>query len=114
MDPKQPIRDLKTNGKSRITREIHAVKKTREFHDFESENISGGSIVGAALINYFVPDAALIRINNIDDKKLLNADWSIKIKLFFFWLCEEGKITRSQLVLRLPSNNLFDREVVFL
>ena len=31
-------------------REIHAVKKTREFHDNESENISGESIGGAALI----------------------------------------------------------------
>ena len=40
-----------TVSKSRITREIHAVKKkTREFHDNESENISGESIGGAALI----------------------------------------------------------------
>ena len=37
------------------------MKKTREFHDNESENISGESIGGAALINLFVPDAALIR-----------------------------------------------------
>ena len=28
-----------TDNKSRITREIHAAKKTREFHDNESENI---------------------------------------------------------------------------
>jgi len=28
-------------------------------------------------------------------------------------LCEEGKITRPRLVLRLPSNSLFNREVVF-
>ena len=28
-----------TDSKSRITREIHAVEKTREFHDNESENI---------------------------------------------------------------------------
>ena len=28
-----------TDSKSRITREIRAVKKTREFHDNESENI---------------------------------------------------------------------------
>ena len=51
-------------------------KKTREFHDNESENISGESELlcrqwnnysvfpgysRAALINFFVPDAALIR-----------------------------------------------------
>jgi len=28
-----------THSRSKITREIHAVKKTREFHDSESENI---------------------------------------------------------------------------
>ena len=40
-----------TDSKSRIKREIHAVeKKIREFHDKESENISGESIGGAALI----------------------------------------------------------------
>ena len=44
-----------------MTREIHAVKKTREFHDKESENISGESVGGAPLITFFVPDAALIR-----------------------------------------------------
>ena len=46
--------------------------------------------------------------------KLLDADWSMK--RIFFWLillCEEGKITRSRLVLRLPSNSLFNREVFF-
>ena len=37
------------------------VKKTQEFHDNESENISSENIGGAALINFFVPDAALIR-----------------------------------------------------
>ena len=31
-------------------REIHAVKKTREFHDNENEKISGESIRGPALI----------------------------------------------------------------
>ena len=30
-------------------------KKNREFHDNESENISGESIGGVALINFFVP-----------------------------------------------------------
>ena len=63
-----------TDGKSRITREIHAVKKTQEFCDNESENISGESKLlcrcgpisvfpgysRAALINLFVPDAVLI------------------------------------------------------
>ena len=39
-----------TDLESRITREIHAGKKTREFQDNESENISGESIGGAALI----------------------------------------------------------------
>jgi len=37
------------------------VKITREFHDNESENISAESIGGPALIDFFVPDAALIR-----------------------------------------------------
>jgi len=41
------------------------VKKTREFHDNESENISGESIGGAALTNFYVPDAALIRVNTV-------------------------------------------------
>ena len=35
-----PVDWYLTDGKSRITREIHAVKKNREFHDNESENIS--------------------------------------------------------------------------
>ena len=34
----------KTESKSRITREIHAAKKTWVFHDNESQNISGESI----------------------------------------------------------------------
>ena len=39
--------------------------------------------------------------------KLLNADWSMKREFFFLiLLCEEGKITRSRLVLSLPSNSL--------
>ena len=43
------------------------MKKTREFHDNESENISGETIGGAALIRerhlliFFVPNAALNR-----------------------------------------------------
>ena len=44
------------------------MKKNSEFHDNESENISGESIGGATLIrgrrlgiNLFVPDAALIQ-----------------------------------------------------
>ena len=46
--------------------------------------------------------------------KLLNTDWSIKRVFFLNFACKEGKITRSRLVLRLPSNTLFNREVVFL
>ena len=42
--------DTKLIVKFRIITEIHTVKKTREFHDNESENISGESIGGAALI----------------------------------------------------------------
>ena len=34
-------------------------KETREFHDNGSKNISGESIGGVALTNFFVPDAAL-------------------------------------------------------
>ena len=52
---------LWTDSKSWITREIPAVKKYQEFHDNESENISGESIGGAALINLFVPHVALIQ-----------------------------------------------------
>ena len=37
------------------------MEKTREFHDNESKNISDESIGFTALINFFVPDAALIR-----------------------------------------------------
>ena len=37
------------------------MKKTGEFRDNESKNISGESIRGAALINLFVPGAAVIR-----------------------------------------------------
>ena len=45
--------------------------------------------------------------------KLLNTDWLMKrVFLFFIFLCEEGKITRSRLVLSLPSNSLFNREIV--
>jgi len=47
------------------------VKKTREFHDNESENISGKSIRGAALINFFAPDVALIRVNMVCHSILL-------------------------------------------
>ena len=47
---------LWADSKSRITREIH---------DNESENISGESIGGAALMNFFVTDAALIRANTV-------------------------------------------------
>ena len=58
-------------------REIHAVRKSRKFHDNESENISRESellrrcgrilisvfpgYTRAALVNFFVPDAALNR-----------------------------------------------------
>ena len=41
------------------------MKKTRELHDNEDENASGKSIGGAVLINFFVPDAALIRVNTV-------------------------------------------------
>ena len=41
---------FETDSKSRIKREIHAVKKTWDFHDNESENISGESIGGAVPI----------------------------------------------------------------
>ena len=37
---------FETDSKSRITREIDAVEKTREFNDEEDENISGESIGG--------------------------------------------------------------------
>ena len=42
--------------------------------------------------------------------------WLVNEESIFFLILlrEEGKITGSRLVLRLPSNNLFKREVVFL
>ena len=47
----------KTDGKSQITREIRALKKTREFYnDNESEIISGES---------FYSKVALIRVNTL-------------------------------------------------
>ena len=42
--------------------------------------------------------------------QLLNADWSTK--RVFFLILQGGKITRSRLVLRLPTNSLCYREVV--
>ena len=69
--------------------------KTREFHDNESENISDESIGDAALINFFVPDAALIRLNRglaleLGLKKKLRGSgkWSIKLypRLFVIYL----------------------------
>ena len=38
---------------------VNPGEKTQEYHDNESENINGESMGGAALINFFVPDAAL-------------------------------------------------------
>ena len=75
-----------TDSKSRITREIHAVKKTREFHDNESEIIrvesellcrcgtilqrSVGFIVFFLVIRnssnkHRIGGAALIRVNTV-------------------------------------------------
>ena len=56
---------LWTDSKSGIMGEIHAVKKYGEFHDNESENVSGESIGGAVLINLFVPHVALIQVNRV-------------------------------------------------
>ena len=42
--------------------------------------------------------------------KLLNAHWSMKRAFFYNFSCQEGKITRSRLVLRLPRNSLCYRE----
>ena len=44
----------------------------------------------------------------------MNADWSVKRVFFLNFVCDEGKVSRSRLVLTLPSNSLFIREVVFL
>ena len=53
-------------------------------------------------------------LNNIEGK--ITECWLVNEEGIFFLilLCEEGKITRSRLVLRLPSNSLFNREVFFL
>ena len=39
----------------------------------------------------------------------MNADWSIKKVFFLNFAFEEGKITRSLLILRLPSNSLCEK-----
>ena len=78
-----------TDNKSRITRETHAAKKSREFHDNESENVSGESIGGAVLINIFVPDAALIQVNTVMSFNLLKARQNARVQVtidFYFTL----------------------------
>ena len=55
-------------------------KKTWEFHDNESENISGESIEGAALINIFVPDAALIRGRRLIEGGAYSSKYGIAIQ----------------------------------
>ena len=59
------------------------------------------------------PDA-IFRVNNMEGK--ITGCWLVNEESIFFLilLCEESKITRSRLVVRLPSNSLFSREVVFL
>ena len=55
------------------------MKKAWEFHDNESENISGESIEGAALINIFVPDAALIRGRRLIERGAYSSKYGIAI-----------------------------------
>ena len=55
-------------------------KKAREFHDNESENISGESIEGAALINiFFFPDAVLIRGRRLIEGGAYSSKYGIAI-----------------------------------
>ena len=51
--------------------------------------------------------------NNIEDK--ITESWLVNEESIFLLILlrEEGKITRSRFVLRLPRNSLFTREVVF-
>ena len=63
---------LWTDTKSRITREIHALKRPESFMITRAK-ISAVSIRCAALINFFVPDAALIRINTV---VFVNSTWA--------------------------------------
>ena len=44
--------------------------------------------------------------------KLLNADWSMERIFFSYFAREKSSISRSRLVLRLPSNNLCHREEI--
>ena len=55
------------------------MKKAREFHDNRSENINGESIGGAAL-NFFVPDAALIRGQRFIEGGAYSSKYSISHK----------------------------------
>jgi len=43
----------------------------------------------------------------------MNADWSMKRVFFSKFASEEGKITGLRLVLKLPSNSLCYRDVIF-
>ena len=58
--------------------------------------------------------AVIYYVNNIEGK--ITECWLLNEESIFslILLREEGKITRSRLALRLPSNSLFDREVAFL
>ena len=57
---------------------------------------------------------AITYTNNIAGK--ITECWLVNEESIFFLILirEEGKITRSRLVLRSPSNSSFNREVVFL
>ena len=54
------------------------------------------------------------RVCELITERKITECWLVNEEGYFFYnlLCEEGKIT--QLVLRLPSNSLFNQEVVFL
>ena len=52
------------------------MKKPREFHDNKSENISGESIGGVTLINFFVPYAALIRGRRLIEGSAYSSEYS--------------------------------------
>ena len=53
-------------------------------------------------------------VNNIEGK--MTECWLVNKESIFFliFLCEEGKIIRSRLGVRLPSNSSFNREIAFL
>ena len=98
----------------RQARKKWALRKTQNI--FWPKNINSITITNCVNNKMLEHDwllTALIYCLITQTAKLLIADWSMKRVFFLILLHEEGKKTRSRLVLRSPSNSSFNREVVF-